>query len=99
VHMIRGMDLRESIADQITRLQKEFVEHLQGGPFFAGQSKPTLADLSAFPVVVSGHLMGMKTRRSLLDNPDINSWSKRVQSHLPDNPLLVSDRLLARVRI
>lgn len=99
VHMIRGMDLRESIADQITRLQKEFVEHLQGGPFFAGQSKPTLADLSAFPVVVSGHLMGMKTRRSLLDNPDINSWSKRVQSHLPDNPLLVPDRLLARVRI
>jgi hypothetical protein len=40
--------------------------------------------------------MGMKARHSLLDNPEIASWSKRVQAYLPDNPLLVPDRLLVR---
>jgi len=99
VNMVRGMDLTESIPDRITRLQHEFVEHLNEGPFFAGQSKPTLADLSAYPIVVSGHLMGMKNESSMLDNPVIASWSRRVQSHLPDNPLLVPDRLLMRANV
>ena len=75
-------------------MQKEFSEHLDDGPFFAGQIKPTLADLSAYPIVVSSHLMGMKTMGSLIDDPVLASWSRRVQTHLPDNPLLVPNKLL-----
>jgi glutathione S-transferase len=93
------LDLTESLADRTARMQSEFAEHLGGGPFFASQSKPTLADLSAYPVVVSGHLMGMKLVRSLTDDPVLASWSRRVQSFLPNNPLLVPDRLLMRAHI
>jgi len=96
VHMIRGMDLSESYKDRIARLQQEFIGHLADGPFLGGQSAPTLADLSAYPINVSGHLMGMKSKESLLDDPVIAGWSRRVQSHLPENPLLVPDRLLMR---
>jgi len=96
VHMIRAMDLTESIADRVTRLQEEFVQHLAGGPFLGGQSTPTLADLSAYPIVVSGHLMGMKSKNSMLDDPTILRWSREVQAHLPENPLLVPDSLLKR---
>ncbi|MCW8194511.1 glutathione S-transferase family protein [Proteobacteria bacterium 005FR1] len=99
VHMVRGLDLTESIADRITRLQREFVAHLKDGPFFAGQSKPTLADLSAYPIIVAPHLMGMKNGSSMLDSPAVASWSRRVQSFLPDNPLLIPDRLLERTKV
>ncbi len=96
VHMVERLDLTESIADMTTRLQREFVEHLGEGPYLGGQRTPTLADLSAYPIVMSGHLMGMEVKESLLDNPLVAAWSRRVQSHLPDNPLLVPDRLLIR---
>jgi glutathione S-transferase len=99
VRMVGELDLTESLADRTARMQSEFAEHLGGGPFFASQSKPTLADLSAYPVVVSGHLMGMKLVRSLTDDPVLASWSRRVQSFLPNNPLLVPDRLLMRAHI
>ena len=99
LRMVGELDLTESIAERITRMQKEFAEHLDDGPFFAGQSKPTLADLSAYPIVVSSHLMGMKTMGSLIDDPVLASWSRRVQTHLPDNPLLVPDKLLMRAHI
>ena len=99
LRMVGELDLTESIAGRITRMQKEFAKHLDDGPFFAGQNKPTLADLSAYPIVVSSHLMGMKTMGSLIDDPVLASWSRRVQSHLPNNPLLVPDRLLMRAHI
>lgn len=96
VHMIKGMDLTESMADRVARLKRGFVARLEGGPFLGGQSTPTLADLSAYPIVVSGHLMGMKVKNSMLDDPIILRWSRDVQSHLPENPLLVPDKLLKR---
>ena len=99
VRMVGELDLTESLAKRTARMQMEFAEHLGGGPFFAGQSKPTLADLSAYPVVVGSHLMGMNLVRSLTDDPVLASWSRRVQSYLPINPLLVPDRLLMRAHI
>jgi glutathione S-transferase len=99
VRMVEELDLTESFADRIIRLQKEFAEHLGDGPFFASRNTPTLADLSAYPIVVSSHLMGMKAKASLIDDPVLAGWSRRVQSHLPHNPLLIPDRLLLREHI
>lgn len=99
VNMVKALDLTESIPAMTARLQREFVEHLESGPYLGGQSEPSLADLSAYPIVVSGHLMGMRVKNSLLDHPVIVEWSRRVQSHLPDNPLLVPDRLLMRTHL
>jgi len=99
VNMVKALDLTESIPSMTARLQREFVEHLGNGPYLGGQSEPSLADLSAYPIVISGHLMGMRVKNSLLDHPTIVDWSRRVQSHLPNNPLLVPDRLLMRTHL
>jgi len=96
VEMVKQMDLSESIPAMNERLQNEFVAHLGRGPFLGGQSNVSLADLSAFPVIMSGHFMGMKTKQSLRDHPDIYAWAKRVYAHLPNNPMLVPDSLLER---
>lgn len=96
VNMVGQLDLSESMDDMLKRLQQEFIAHLSGGDFFAGQSRPSMADLSAFPIIVNGYLMGMRAKSFLLDDPQINAWAKRVAQHLPDNPLLVPDALLKR---
>ena len=99
VSMVNEMDLNESLADMNKRLQDEFVSKLAGGPFFAGQDKISLADLSAFPVVVNSHFMGMKTKQALRDHPEILAWAKRVHAQLPNNPFLVPDHLLVTMSL
>jgi len=94
--MVNELDRDETLAQMNSRLQAEFLNHLEGGPYLAGQSKPSLADLSAFPIVTSGYFMGMRVKQSVLQNSAIRDWAVRVHTHLPENPLLVPDDLLAK---
>ena len=96
VNMVKQLDLDESMPKMNQRLQNEFLEHLGDGPFMGQQSTISLADLSAFPIITSGHFMGMKTVQAVKDHPEILAWAKRVYERLPDNPLLVPDKLLKR---
>ncbi len=96
VNMVKQLDLTETMDDMLHRLQNEFVGHLEGGEFLGGQSAPSLADLSAFPIVVNAYMMGMRTNGFVLDKPEVNAWAKRVARYLPDNPLLVPDKFLKR---
>jgi len=96
VEMVKNLDLAESIPEMNQRLQNEFVEHLAGGEYFAGQSQPSLADFSAFPTITSSYMMGMKSKQSLRQHADIAAWALRVYQHLPANPFLVPDHLLKR---
>jgi hypothetical protein len=56
----------------------------------------SLADLSAYTTIVMPHLTGMQGGKDFLDDPDILAWSRRVQVHLPNNPLVVPDHMLER---
>ncbi|MFT6406699.1 MAG: glutathione S-transferase [Arenicella sp.] len=96
VNMVKQLDLTESMDEMLLRLQGEFVEQLQGGVFLGARSEPSMADLSAFPVVVNAYMMGMRAKRFILDRPEINAWAKQVSSYLPENPLLVDDKFLQR---
>ena len=96
VDMVKQLDLSESMDDMMLRLQNEFVEHLDNGDFFGGRSEPSMADLSAFPIVVSGYMMGMRAKNFLLDKPEIKAWAMRMFNYLPDNPLLIPDQLIKR---
>lgn len=96
VDMVNTLDLNESIADMRQRLCDEFIEHLAGGPFLGGQQTISLADLSAYPTVVSGHLMGLHADSPMLRNTAVIDWCRRVQSELPSNPLLVPETLIER---
>ena len=97
--MVSQLDLTESLADMNVRLQKEFKEHLAEGPFLGSQSLPTLADLSAFPIIASSTFMGMKREQAVINDPAIRAWAKRVHSHLPKNPLLVPDSMLETLEL
>ncbi len=96
VNMVEQLDLTESMQDMVSRLQKELVQHLGSGDYLAGRSEPSMADLSAFPIVVNGYMMGMKSKRFMVDHPDIMAWVKRVSTYLPVNPLLVPDKYIVR---
>lgn len=92
--MITAMDLNESIEDMRVRLINEFVSQLGSGPFLADQQQPSLADLSAYPIIVSGKLTGMKGSFPFLQNPIIKNWALAVKAQLPENPLLVKDEYI-----
>ncbi len=96
VNMVEQLDLSESMDDMMLRLQTEFVEKLQGSDFLGGRSEPSMADLSAFPIIVNGYMMGMRSKKFMLDNAEIKAWAVRVYGFLPSNPLLVAEQFLTR---
>lgn len=96
VDMVKQLDLTESMDAMYSRLQNEFVSKLEGAEFLGGQAQPSIADLSAFPIIVNAYMMGMRSKTFLLDKPEIKAWAKRVSVYLPENPLLVPDTLLKR---
>jgi len=98
--MMKMMDLSEPLPVMRLRLRETFLQHLAGGPFLGGLTEPSLADLSAYPIVVSGYLMGMEAPPGgVLEDPEIVQWCQRVQARLPDNPLLVDDSLIMRAHL
>ena len=94
--IVAQLDLDEPLWDMHERLADELIAHLGKGPFLAGMQTPSLADLSAYPIVIFSHLMGLHGRNVYLEREQIVTWCKDVQSHLPANPLLVPDELLKR---
>lgn len=95
VRMMDMVDMKESKLNMRKRLTNQFEEHLADGPYLGGLTEPSLADLSAFPVIVFGSMMGLKAQGStMLDNPAILNWAHRIQSRLPRNPLLIPDELM-----
>jgi glutathione S-transferase len=96
VDIVNGLDLQEPIADMRQRHCDEFIKYLGDGPFLGGEECISLADLSAYPTIVSGHLMGMHADSPLLKNETVIAWCRRIQEELPKNPLLVPDELIER---
>jgi len=94
--IVAQLNLAEPLWDMHQRLADEFIAHIGKGPFLASMQTPSLADLSAYPIVIFSHLMGLHGRNVYLERKQIVDWCKAVQSHLPDNPLLVPYELLKR---
>ena len=72
----------------------EFVTHLADGPFLGGLQQPTLADLSAYPIIAFPYRFGLQGDIDWRGNPSIANWIKAVEEHLPENPFLVGAPLL-----
>jgi hypothetical protein len=71
----------------------------QGLPFLGGRQHISLADLSAYMTLISSHLMGMHEESPFLKEPQIVDWCRRVQTELPNNPLLIADILIKREHV
>ena len=96
VKMVNELDRSEPMPAMRERVLDEFETHLGKGPYLGGRSKPSLADLSAYPVMISGWLMGVGSNYPWMVRPKILHWMEAVQSHLPDNPLACRDRFITR---
>jgi len=93
VRMMHMVDLKEAIPDMIQRLDKEFLEHLGEGPFLGGLQMPSLADLSAYPIMMFAELLGLE-RTPAPENPAIIEWKHALEKHFPDKDVSTLDSLL-----
>lgn len=96
LRMVDDLDRTEPMPTMRHRLASEFVERLNGGDYLGGTSAPSLADLSAYPILLFGHMVGMRGDQAWLEHPEIVGWMQRIQQHLPDNPFLADERFLER---
>lgn len=74
----------------------EFIRLLNGGRFLGGRSQPSLADVSAFSVIVFPYRFGLKGDANWMDNEEIMRWIRAVQAGMPPNPFLVGQAQLPR---
>ncbi|MBI4290036.1 MAG: glutathione S-transferase family protein [Betaproteobacteria bacterium] len=80
-----GLSMRESKR----RLYRQFISHLNGGPFLAGRSAPSLPDLAAYPQFALFYLTGFRGSEDILESPEIMSWLKRMEPYVCGTPPLV----------
>lgn len=95
-HLANRFDLSESAADLQARLFGELVGHLSEGPFLGGLDVPSLLDLSLFPSLVHGYLVGIQPELSAAQHPAVKAWLRRVAEYLPENPTPHHDEMLVR---
>lgn len=94
VHMVNDLDRTVPLKDAQLKLVDEFITHLADGPYLGDMQQPTLADLSAYPIITFPYRFGLQGDVDWRANPSISSWIKGVEEHLPQNPFLVGSELL-----
>jgi glutathione S-transferase len=94
--MLNDYDRSVRWQQQHQNLIEEFLHLLDVGPFLGGFDQPTLADLSAYPILVFGYEFNLEGYESWFMNETILRWYLRVKDLLSDNPLLIKRQLLPR---
>lgn len=96
VSMMDSLDRSESLPRSQEKLIHDFEKRLDGGPFLGGREQISLADLSAFPIIVFPYRFGLNGDANWFENSHIVNWISAVQGHLPENPFLVESRQMPR---
>jgi len=80
-----GLPLQESKR----KLYHRFISHLEGGPFLAGRTAPSLPDLAADPQFALFYLTAFRGGEDILKYPEIMSWLSRTKPYVSGRPPLV----------
>jgi len=96
VAMVNALDRSEPLPLAQQKVVDQFLTHLGTGPYLGGRDKLSLADLSAYAVIVFNHRLGLQGDAKWTDNPKVVKWYAEVQQHLPANPFLLEDKLLIK---
>ena len=91
VRLINATDRTVSNNELRQQLTEEFEQRLSGGPFLGGVDQPSLADLSAFPMVVVPYLQTGK--QLFLQSPIIEQWVMRMQQLMPRHTELLPSEI------
>ena len=92
--IIAHTDRAEPVAVMQKRLINEFVGHLKNGPYLGGLPQPTLADASAFPLVIFGHEIGLRGDIPWLEDEVVLAWVQRTRTCFLETPCLVPVEML-----
>jgi glutathione S-transferase len=87
-----GLPLEESKR----KLYEEFVAQLEGGPFLAGRSEPSLPDFSAYPQFALYYMVGFRGGDAILERPELMGWLKRMRTSLEGSPPLLPAKVCQR---
>lgn len=80
-----GLPLRESKRN----LYAQFVTHLDGGPFVARRTSPSMPDLAAYPQFSLYYMTGFRGGEDILEYAEIMAWLERMRPHVSGTPPLV----------
>ena len=93
-HMMLNVNQSESLREMQHRVAVELIEHLNCGPFFGGLERPSLVDVTIYPIVVFSHMVGIDDKSPAERSPSLGSWIERMRGELPANPILVEDFMI-----
>jgi|GEM_PF-318675 len=96
VALMDNIDRSKSLQQSQDKIICDFIELLDNGPFLGGRNSPSLADLSAFAIIVFPYRFDLRGDANWVDNHLVIAWITAMQRHLPDNPFLVDSRYLPR---
>jgi glutathione S-transferase len=74
-------------------MYKEFLEHLDGGPFLGGRATPSLPDLAAYPQILIPGMVGMDEADYFFEYPKLVEWLACVRPWVVGNPPLMRPNL------
>lgn len=77
-----------SIEDAKFKLYDEFIAHLDGGPFLAGQDKPHLPDFSCYPQFALFWMLGFRGADDILQHPELMAWLERMRPYVDLDPAI-----------
>jgi glutathione S-transferase len=77
------------LAESKRKLYRQFIEHLDGGPFVAGRTSPSLPDLAAYPQFALFYMTGFRGGEDILDYAEIMEWLARMRPYVSSMPPLV----------
>jgi len=80
--MIKMTDTHLSVAAAKEVIYKEFINHLDGGPFLGARDKPTVADIACYPNFLMFYLIGFRHADDILKHPEIINWMHHMRLHL-----------------
>ena len=80
-----GLPVREAKL----KLYDEFLERLDGGPFVAGRSTPSLPDLSAYPQFALYYATGFRGSDDISAVPPLMEWLERMRPYVQGRPPLL----------
>lgn len=87
---LQGLDLAESVHQMRERQAQTLIDMLEGGAFLGGFDYPTLADLSAYPLIRIPELMGFSGGVTAYRmKPLISEWLDRIEAVLAIEPPLI----------
>jgi glutathione S-transferase len=68
------------------RLYREFLAHLDGGPFLGGREAPSLPDFAAYPQFALFYVIGFRGSEDILEHPELMAWLGRMRPYLDGKP-------------